>query len=171
MDDHLYEIMELGETYVIRSGEVYYTLHRDNYWTLHQKISDWEYGMEFIEGPASGGKMVIEISNNGEFVAKRFVPNPTTQRVTFPDRNRGSFLPYTHILEDEYVEEELAKYGLWKEVKEENYTSNCLIQALIPSLEEEVIIDLKQAVRNSTCLLYTSPSPRDRTRSRMPSSA
>ena len=25
--------------------------------------------------------------------------------------------------------------------------------------------------RNSTCLLYTSPSPRDRTRSRMPSSA
>ena len=26
-------------------------------------------------------------------------------------------------------------------------------------------------VRNNTCLLYTSPSPRDRTRSRMPSSA
>src|SRR5665811_1592923 len=26
-------------------------------------------------------------------------------------------------------------------------------------------------VRNSDCLLYTSPSPRDRTRSRMPSSA
>ena len=26
-------------------------------------------------------------------------------------------------------------------------------------------------VRNITCLLYTSPSPRDRTRSRMPSSA
>ena len=25
--------------------------------------------------------------------------------------------------------------------------------------------------KNSTCLLYTSPSPRDRTRSRMPSSA
>ena len=29
---------------------------------------------------------------------------------------------------------------------------------------------LKQAIDN-TCLLYTSPSPRDRTRSRMPSSA
>ena len=26
-------------------------------------------------------------------------------------------------------------------------------------------------VRNNDCLLYTSPSPRDRTRSRMPSSA
>ena len=28
-----------------------------------------------------------------------------------------------------------------------------------------------QSVRPSVCLLYTSPSPRDRTRSRMPSSA
>ena len=26
-------------------------------------------------------------------------------------------------------------------------------------------------IQNNTCLLYTSPSPRDRTRSRMPSSA
>ena len=31
--------------------------------------------------------------------------------------------------------------------------------------------DAKAAPRRRTCLLYTSPSPRDRTRSRMPSSA
>ena len=31
--------------------------------------------------------------------------------------------------------------------------------------------DLKDITINSNCLLYTSPSPRDRTRSRMPSSA
>ena len=30
---------------------------------------------------------------------------------------------------------------------------------------------LDKLPRNSSCLLYTSPSPRDRTRSRMPSSA
>ena len=29
----------------------------------------------------------------------------------------------------------------------------------------------KEVVQGGTCLLYTSPSPRDRTRSRMPSSA
>ena len=29
----------------------------------------------------------------------------------------------------------------------------------------------EEKVRSLTCLLYTSPSPRDRTRSRMPSSA
>ena len=31
--------------------------------------------------------------------------------------------------------------------------------------------DLGMKSRDDTCLLYTSPSPRDRTRSRMPSSA
>ena len=33
------------------------------------------------------------------------------------------------------------------------------------------IVDLDGAVEGKPCLLYTSPSPRDRTRSRMPSSA
>ena len=32
-------------------------------------------------------------------------------------------------------------------------------------------VNLIQGVNNYRCLLYTSPSPRDRTRSRMPSSA
>ena len=30
---------------------------------------------------------------------------------------------------------------------------------------------LREVISRNTCLLYTSPSPRDRTRSRMPSSA
>ena len=33
------------------------------------------------------------------------------------------------------------------------------------------IVEVEQAVTASTCLLYTSPSPRDRQKSRMPSSA
>ena len=33
------------------------------------------------------------------------------------------------------------------------------------------VLGLKQILQNVICLLYTSPSPRDRTRSRMPSSA
>ena len=37
--------------------------------------------------------------------------------------------------------------------------------------EEYTSIRLKITLDDSTCLLYTSPSPRDRTRSRMPSSA
>ena len=38
---------------------------------------------------------------------------------------------------------------------------------IIPGKAEEV----REIARDMVCLLYTSPSPRDRTRSRMPSSA
>ena len=36
---------------------------------------------------------------------------------------------------------------------------------------DEATLDKLQAIKQKACLLYTSPSPRDRTRSRMPSSA
>ena len=40
-----------------------------------------------------------------------------------------------------------------------------------PSLDRISIRDYIKEVEIGACLLYTSPSPRDRTRSRMPSSA
>ena len=49
---------------------------------------------------------------------------------------------------------------------------NCIYaaskEAFMDAMNQE--IDL-QSMLNQSCLLYTSPSPRDRTRSRMPSSA
>ena len=46
------------------------------------------------------------------------------------------------------------------------------VQADFKSIETALkIYRLDNYVYPSTCLLYTSPSPRDRTRSRMPSSA
>ena len=39
------------------------------------------------------------------------------------------------------------------------------------ALEGENTVDLRSSVSVTTCLLYTSPSPRDRQKSRMPSSA
>ena len=57
----------------------------------------------------------------------------------------------------------LKKIGSWfGSVK--RYVSN--LQNEMTNLEENSI-----EINNQTCLLYTSPSPRDRTRSRMPSSA
>ena len=43
---------------------------------------------------------------------------------------------------------------------------NAIYEFQLKSRTGEILVDLK-----GTCLLYTSPSPRDRTRSRMPSSA
>ena len=47
---------------------------------------------------------------------------------------------------------------------------------ILKGLEKEGLIRIKASEKdedelNRSCLLYTSPSPRDRTRSRMPSSA
>ena len=55
-----------------------------------------------------------------------------------------------------------------------NLSENDLKKAINARLEKEIRISDVRIVDNdfhSSCLLYTSPSPRDRTRSRMPSSA
>ena len=41
----------------------------------------------------------------------------------------------------------------------------------MPSGSGGIVVDVRVFNRHGICLLYTSPSPRDRTRSRMPSSA
>ena len=41
----------------------------------------------------------------------------------------------------------------------------------IAAVERDISAEARQVVEAEGCLLYTSPSPRDRTRSRMPSSA
>ena len=59
--------------------------------------------------------------------------------------------------------------GFFRDV-EISRDGNTLLVAVLerPSLES---VDIKGNKDIKTCLLYTSPSPRDRTRSRMPSSA
>ena len=54
------------------------------------------------------------------------------------------------------------------------YTVNNFTGTLIATVEDGTIdntTNLRFIGKNYACLLYTSPSPRDRTRSRMPSSA
>ena len=51
------------------------------------------------------------------------------------------------------------------------YESEILKQGVKDNNIENTSIFNSCAVTSETCLLYTSPSPRDRTRSRMPSSA
>ena len=46
--------------------------------------------------------------------------------------------------------------------------ASCVLAETIGSIASAMVIDTAQF---QCCLLYTSPSPRDRTRSRMPSSA
>ena len=52
----------------------------------------------------------------------------------------------------------------------ESLIEECIGHDLPPHVEE-VILEMVYQLGTQGCLLYTSPSPRDRTRSRMPSSA
>ena len=58
---------------------------------------------------------------------------------------------------------------------EGNFIANKEKEIMITRIGKDVsktgMITEKSFARNIDCLLYTSPSPRDRTRSRMPSSA
>ena len=52
-----------------------------------------------------------------------------------------------------------------------NITTNNTAGSLTYNISSQGQYGLATAASDGTCLLYTSPSPRDRTRSRMPSSA
>ena len=71
------------------------------------------------------------------------------------DMNNVRYITSTHI-------------GTWAQDKCNRFT-------LLPQNDEPILWDFGSAAKhhqlNCPCLLYTSPSPRDRTRSRMPSSA
>ena len=66
-----------------------------------------------------------------------------------------------------------------KPASERSVAGNAVIARLRPKLAKVTgvslflspVQDLRSGGRSANCLLYTSPSPRDRTRSRMPSSA
>ena len=61
-------------------------------------------------------------------------------------------------------------------MKESGAATEAVIVSIGPAKAQETIrtglaMGMDRGIHVTTCLLYTSPSPRDRTRSRMPSSA
>ena len=78
----------------------------------------------------------------------------------------GDLLPYIVQYEESnyhFLSRLAMRYGEWF-----FYDGEQLVYGKLPSGNTEVI---EYGTNISSCLLYTSPSPRDRTRSRMPSSA
>ena len=111
-------------------------------------------------------------------------------------RNNKGFIPYSKNYENDYldfIQSTLNHLGRTKEFSEQYFPvitalsgsgpawffllSNELINAGnklgLSNQESEILVNeiIKGLPELISCLLYTSPSPRDRTRSRMPSSA
>mgnify|MGYP003380342745 CR=1 FL=1 len=72
---------------------------------------------------------------------------------------------------DELLEEERAYVLRHLTDRNEYETMRGLLLHMRTSDREQEPLVAPDSVRSNVCLLYTSPSPRDRTRSRMPSSA
>ena len=68
---------------------------------------------------------------------------------------------------------DVRKIRLILELRESGISNADVLSAIEKIPREKFISEAyrNQAYENIACLLYTSPSPRDRTRSRMPSSA
>ena len=144
-------VMVRGYVYIIRAGELFFTLNQGNYDQLLETIRRYERGIDVTD---AGSKyrlidVVVSLDSANDWEVNRFKAKNPPRYKKKPVR-RGGFFPYTHLIEDEFVETELAKYGLWKEVKEENYTCNCLVQSLIGKVSDEALDDIKMAVRNTT---------------------
>ena len=59
--------------------------------------------------------------------------------------------------------------GLIERFGKYNREATSGLNIVIPGIERLIVVDMREQVID--CLLYTSPSPRDRQKSRMPSSA
>ena len=98
---------------------------------------------------------------------------------TLWDFEANSFATFNQILSDHNFPFETATFmesyspinhAFWKLYRENKITTEELRFVRLQKTFEAIKQPQNAAMIN-TCLLYTSPSPRDRTRSRMPSSA
>ena len=133
-----------------------------------------EAGMPAIADP---GSEIVQLARQHNYVVKPLVgPSSLFLALAASGLNgqRFSFQGYLPIKEPELrqklraLEKEIQRTGATQIFIETPYRNSRMLESLInilnPSLRLTVAIDI-------TCLLYTSPSPRDATLSRMPSSA
>ena len=149
MRNHQLRIINDGLVYIIRSGLGYYTLNQNNFFTLFQEIQEEISNPFRFEEIDSNTEIINEIVGTGEWSATLFQPN-LMRRQMDPDRNTGSFLPFTHRIEDKHLEALLKKCGLFREVNADNYNTNCLVHSLADLVEDDVLNHVMTCVRNTT---------------------
>ena len=105
---------------------------------------------------------------NGEFISQESLDRATLKdAIDFYNNYSSPSNAYLVIIGDIEFEEVKSKITeLFSSWESKEVTSESFPQPESPSETEIIFVDMPNG-----CLLYTSPSPRDRTRSRMPSSA
>ena len=119
--------------------------------------------------------------NIGQWVTKRALLNPNTEAVV--DITSGRRQTYAELdARTNQFGNALASGGLEKGDRVatllmngpefiETFFGSAMVGGVVVALNWRLVADELSFILTDSCLLYTSPSPRDRTRSRMPSSA
>ena len=142
-----------------------------------------------IENERSGFTTAVLLSNNSRMIMKiRDVLPPKMRLKTITSSNKVSENLKDSNIDIEVLEESLSAQGLsilnnlhdiiLQGLGEGRFKSTDKILAILGepmngviAIEASNLTSNRLATMSNDCLLYTSPSPRDRTRSRMPSSA
>ncbi len=141
------EDIQNGAVFILRSGDTYYTLSQTNYQELLDALQN--DNIEFDDAVDSHSAFALVLIGNRDFEVSQYIPQQMRRQMN-PDRNTGSFLPFIHRIDDEHLKKMLHSMGLFSEVCEENYQMNCLVHSLKDNVSQEVVDDVKTAVRNST---------------------
>ena len=111
---------------------------------------------------AANGARSLEKKLRDTEVKSKTVKDKKIQITTKSRKKKVSYSEKLYTLADTKVMPLLSFQEVWVIIKGDEYVSDCL------NNEKKKLVTLTP---NKDCLLYTSPSPRDKRQSRMPSSA
>ena len=146
---------------------------------LAWKLSKSDMVTNVFVAPGNGGTEIEELIQNIHIEA-----NDIENLSAFAKRESidltivGPEDPLVEGITDKFQEEGLLCFGPSKDAARlegsKKFMKDFLTRHNIPTASYETFTDSKKAIsyiKEQSCLLYTSPSPRDRQKSRMPSSA
>ncbi len=127
--------LENGGKFIIQSDETYYTLSLEKYEDLMRLVDGAISGEgRGIDLPFSDGEVTDKMSSGGAFsIGNVGGGNGYNFR-------GGAYFPYTHDFDCGDLSETLERLGCFKEVKKENYDSNCLWNAFQSAGVSEAVL-------------------------------
>ena len=134
------------------------------------QISTGEILRNEIQKNSEIGKKIVDDMNDGKFVSDHIVNTLIEEILNDPEKKNK-------LIFDGYPRSLTQAKNLEKLLEKTHQTIDFIFflnvdkNVIVKRIENRKILEKRSDDDLKTCLLYTSPSPRDRTRSRMPSSA
>lgn len=141
-------------------GSTYYTVTINNLWDVKRYLGE---SYEVPENAHESDTSLKDLIDRGQFFyVSRPQPVSTltrmaarmqepTRRTSRKRRTNGGFFAYLHSFEDEELCEELATLGVFSEIRDDQYKTNCLIEALmqVPEVSDCILESLINTCRRT----------------------